>query len=97
MNWPTPYIVVYIIVPTLFVVTILYAFFYKSKSTTADKKYKVVFKLQRGKFHIENIKRGVSIIGSAGSGKTESVVFNFLQHFAKYSFSGVIHDCKKRL
>ncbi len=94
MNWSTPYIIVYVIVPLLFVATILYAFFYKSESTTTDKKYKVVFKLQRVKFHIENIKRGASIIGSAGSGKTESVVFNFLQHFAKYSFSGVIHDYK---
>ena len=45
-------------------------------------------------FKINNIKRGASIIGSAGSGKTESVVFNFLQHFSKHKFSGVIHDYK---
>ena len=43
---------------------------------------------------IENIKRGVSIIGSAGSGKTESVVYKILEHFGKNDFSGIIHDYK---
>ncbi|HAS59752.1 MAG TPA: mobilization protein, partial [Algoriphagus sp.] len=33
-------------------------------------------------------------MGSAGSGKTESVVFSFLKHFNKYGFCGVIHDYK---
>ena len=45
-------------------------------------------------FKIENIKRGASIIGSAGSGKTESVVYGFLKHFQEHSFCGVIHDYK---
>lgn len=57
-------------------------------------KYKVRFKIKQGKFQINNIKRGVSIIGAAGSGKTESVIYNFMQHFSKYSFSGIIHDYK---
>ena len=43
---------------------------------------------------MKNIRRGVSIIGSAGSGKTESVVFNFLKHFNRHAFCGVIHDYK---
>lgn len=94
MSWSIPYIILYIVVPLLFVITVLYAFFYKNEAIILDKKYNVHFKIKQGKFHIENIKRGASIIGSAGSGKTESVVFNFLQHFAKYSFSGVIHDYK---
>ncbi|MFG6686758.1 type IV secretory system conjugative DNA transfer family protein [Mariniflexile sp. HNIBRBA6329] len=58
------------------------------------KKYRVHFKLKSGKLKIENVKRGVSIIGSAGSGKTESVVFNLLQHFSKHQFCGIIHDYK---
>ncbi len=41
-----------------------------------------------------NIKRGVSIIGASGSGKTESVVYNLLEHFSKKSFCGLIHDYK---
>lgn len=43
---------------------------------------------------IQNIKRDASIIGAAGSGKTESVVYNFMQHCSKQGFSGVIHDYK---
>ena len=34
------------------------------------------------------------VIGSAGSGKTESVVYGFLKHFRKESFCGIIHDYK---
>ncbi|HAV54902.1 MAG TPA: mobilization protein [Aequorivita sp.] len=33
-------------------------------------------------------------MGSAGSGKTESVVYNFLSHFSLHSFCGLIHDYK---
>ena len=69
-------------------------FFHREWSMTADKKYQVYFKLKRGKFKIENIKRGASVIGSAGSGKTESVIYNFLQHFSKYEFCGIMHDYK---
>ena len=65
----------------------------KPTDKTLDR-YKVRFEVKHGKFQIQNIKRGASIIGSAGSGKTESVVYNFLQHFSKYSFCGVIHDYK---
>lgn len=43
---------------------------------------------------MDNIKRGVSVIGSAGSGKTESVVYGFLKHFRKKEFCGIIHDYK---
>jgi type IV secretory pathway TraG/TraD family ATPase VirD4 len=59
-----------------------------------DKKYQVHLKLRWGKFKIENIKRGASIIGSAGSGKTESVIYNFLRHFSKHEFCGILHDYK---
>lgn len=74
--------------------TVLYVFFQKDISTRAGSKYEVNFKLKSGKFKIQNIKRGASIIGAAGSGKTESVVYGFLEHFRKYSFCGVIHDYK---
>ena len=57
-------------------------------------KYRVQFLLEVGKLEIENLRRGVSITGAAGSGKTESVVYNFLKHFQKYEFCGIIHDYK---
>lgn len=73
----------------------LYVFFQKEGNTTeAGSKYEVHFKLNRGDFKIQNIRRGASVIGAAGSGKTESVVYGFLKHFEKHSFCGVIHDYK---
>src|SRR5699024_8299925 len=59
-----------------------------------DSTYKAVFKVRGDKLQLNNIKRGVSIIGSAGSGKTECVVYQFLKHFRKKNFCGVIHDYK---
>nr|WP_318543138.1 type IV secretion system DNA-binding domain-containing protein [Marixanthotalea marina] len=57
-------------------------------------KYRVRLKLRHGRLSIGNVKRGVSIIGSAGSGKTESVVCNLLRHFSNHGFCGIIHDYK---
>lgn len=94
MSWSLAHIILYILVPVLLVLIIAYVFLHQEHSTNSDKKYRVPFKLKRGKFQIDNIKRGASIIGSAGSGKTESVIYNFLQHFAKHQFCGIIHDYK---
>ncbi len=94
MNWSWVHIILYIIVPVLFIFTFFYVFLSSSSSKRADKKYQVMFKVKSGKFQIDNIKRGASVIGSAGSGKTESVVYNFLKHFSQYAFCGVIHDYK---
>ncbi|WP_299109368.1 type IV secretory system conjugative DNA transfer family protein [uncultured Winogradskyella sp.] len=85
----------YIGCPLLLINTVLYVFLHKENEILdSNDKHQVHFKVKCGNFKINNIKRGASIIGSAGSGKTESVVFNFLQHFSKHKFSGVIHDYK---
>lgn len=39
-------------------------------------RYKVRLPHRNGTLTLQNIRRGISIIGSAGSGKTESIVFN---------------------
>ncbi len=81
--------------PILLVNTVMYVFFQKKdNSADGDAKYEVNFKVNRGAFKIQNIRRGASVIGAAGSGKTESVVYGFLRHFKKYSFCGIIHDYK---
>jgi hypothetical protein len=81
--------------PLLFINTLVYAYLIDGKFIdTVSKKYQVRFKTIGKSFKIENIKRGVSVIGSAGSGKTESVVYGFLRHFEKYQFCGIIHDYK---
>tara|TARA_R110002051_G_scaffold63132_5_gene114928 strand:- start:31348 stop:32727 length:1380 start_codon:yes stop_codon:yes gene_type:complete len=69
-------------------------FFFNDENTIIAKKYRVFFKLKYGRLKIANLKRGISIIGSAGSGKTESVVFNLLQHLSTHDFCGIIHDYK---
>ena len=81
--------------PLLLINTVLYVFLHKANQTQGlNDKYQVHFKTKGSPFKINNIKRGVSVIGSAGSGKTESVVFNFLSHFSSHSFCGLIHDYK---
>lgn len=57
-------------------------------------RFRVRFELLNGSLVLGNIRRGASIIGSAGSGKTESVVYNFLKHLSAQKFCGVIHDYK---
>jgi len=86
--------ILYIILPILIIGIIVYVFLIPESKSVSNKKYQVHFKLKRGRFKIENVKRGASIIGSAGSGKTESVIYNFLQHFSKYQFCGIMHDYK---
>lgn len=56
--------------------------------------YRVVFPAYGKDLRLDNVRRGVSVIGSAGSGKTESVVYGFLKHFKEQNFCGIIHDYK---
>lgn len=87
--------ILYGIVPFTFINLLFYIFFAKEEtSTKVNEKYKVIFQTKGHRLILENIRRGVSIIGAAGSGKTESIVYNFLEHFAKHSFCGVLHDYK---
>jgi len=88
-------IILYMGCPLLLSNIVMYVFYEKEdESSLARAKYEVNFKNKSGKFKIKNIKRGASVIGAAGSGKTESVVYGFLEHFRKHSFCGVIHDYK---
>src|SRR5690606_13246452 len=87
--------VLYLLCPLLLLNVALYVFIpLKTIPETKDLQFRVELNLKHGKLCLENIRRGISIIGAAGSGKTESVVYNLLEHFANYNFSGVIHDYK---
>ncbi|MCL6218628.1 type IV secretory system conjugative DNA transfer family protein [Zunongwangia pacifica] len=84
-----------VVCPLLLINTALYVFLHKREnSKNSDHRYQVDFATTNGSFKLDNIKRGASIIGSAGSGKTESVVYGFLKHFQKEGFCGIIHDYK---
>ncbi|WP_052699091.1 type IV secretory system conjugative DNA transfer family protein [Flagellimonas lutaonensis] len=85
---------IYIVVPVLSVAILLYTFYNGEPTEKIDKRYQVKFLTKSGTFKIDNVKRGASVIGSAGSGKTESVVYGFLKHFRENGFCGVIHDYK---
>lgn len=64
------------------------------ESTKTNRKYIMKINIKNGSLRLKNIRRGISVIGSAGSGKTESVVYNMLKHFQQYEFCGLIHDYK---
>ena len=85
----------YGLLPLQFINTILYGLVHLiGEQPKTYRKYHVKLKIKNGTLGLRNIRRGASIIGSAGSGKTESVVYNFLKHFNQYQFCGVIHDYK---
>ncbi|OUR98390.1 mobilization protein [Flavobacteriales bacterium 33_180_T64] len=85
----------YLVCPLMLINTGLYVFLHKTESAqNGNTKYQVNFATNKGRFKLDNIKRGASIIGSAGSGKTESVVYGFLKHFRKEGFCGIVHDYK---
>ncbi|WP_323028286.1 type IV secretory system conjugative DNA transfer family protein [Gelidibacter japonicus] len=84
-----------VVCPLLLINTALYVFLLKKEvPKNGDDRYQINFTTTKGNFKLDNIKRGASIIGSAGSGKTESVVYGFLKHFRKEGFCGIIHDYK---
>ncbi len=88
-------ILLYLVCPLMLINIELYVFLHKIETVqNGDRKYQVNFATTKGNFKLDNIKRGASIIGSAGSGKTESVVYGFLKHFRKEHFCGIIHDYK---
>ncbi|MEZ7495849.1 type IV secretory system conjugative DNA transfer family protein [Leeuwenhoekiella aequorea] len=88
-------VVLHAVCPLLLINTALYVFLHKTEAPkNSEGRYQVNFKTTKGNFKLDNIKRGASVIGSAGSGKTESVVYGFLKHFRKEGFCGIIHDYK---
>ncbi|MBC31433.1 MAG: mobilization protein [Muricauda sp.] len=87
-------LLLYVACPLLLVTVVLYVFKTKDHAKEGKDAFTVTLTLRKGKLVLENIRRGVSIIGAAGSGKTESVVAQFLHHFAQNGFSGVVHDYK---
>jgi Type IV secretory system Conjugative DNA transfer len=59
-----------------------------------DPIWDVHFLTDKGMKVIKNIKRGVLILGAAGSGKTDSPIYCIMKHFAKSNFGGIIYDYK---
>ncbi|KAB7531711.1 type IV secretion system DNA-binding domain-containing protein [Flagellimonas olearia] len=81
--------------PMVFIHVIIYGLVdYHKTERKPSKVFEVKMKVLGRPLVLGNIRRGVSVMASAGSGKTESVIYNFLRHFRKENFSGIIHDYK---
>ncbi|SNZ01708.1 Type IV secretory pathway, VirD4 component, TraG/TraD family ATPase [Flagellimonas pacifica] len=81
--------------PLLFLHTVIYGLMEDTnESSGTSRVFKVKLKVRGRPLVLGNIRRGVSVMASAGSGKTESVIYGFLGHFQKEGFSGIIHDYK---
>lgn len=75
--------------PLLFVHGIMYGLVdYHKDSNKASKVFEVRLKVRGRNLVLGNIRRGVSVMASAGSGKTESVIYGLLGHFQQEGFSG---------
>lgn len=61
-----------------------------------DASFKVVKKglIDKDTRVIKNLRRGTLILGSAGSGKTESPIYSIMKRLADAEFSGVLYDFK---
>lgn len=82
-------------IPLFFLHTVIYGLVNHHKDTGKPSKvFEVRLKVGGRALVLGNIRRGVSVMASAGSGKTESVIYGLLQHFSQQRFSGVIHDYK---
>ena len=82
------------VLPLQFINVVIFAYCGNANGQATRKEYKVTMKTRGRTLILENIRRGISVIASAGSGKTESVIHNLMVHFKKHKFSGVIHDYK---
>lgn len=88
------HVILLVVCPLILINNALYVFFPFNKKSEMGNPYQVVFPAHGKDLRLDNVRRGVSVIGSAGSGKTESVVYGFLKHFKEQNFCGIIHDYK---
>ncbi len=68
----------------------------KKRQPNVNKESIVDVKLEtsKGDIFLNAIEDGVLVYASAGSGKTQSVLYPIAKHFAKYQFSGIVYDFK---
>lgn len=81
----------YLILPSAIVAGLAWLLGYESKP---DPIWDVEILTNKGKRFIRNVKRGVLVFGSAGSGKTISIIYPLMKHFAENGFGGIIYDFK---
>lgn len=85
------FILLYLAAPSFIIGVIIHSLL---KSEKPNPVWDVEFQTNKGVKILRGVQRGVAIFGAAGSGKTISVIYNILQHFAREHFSGIIYDFK---
>lgn len=93
-SYPINWHVIYLIPSTLLALLMLLATKKREPKTKKDSIWTVEFLTEKGKVLIDNIKRGMVIFGSAGSGKTESVFVALIKHFAERKVPVLVYDYK---
>jgi hypothetical protein len=69
-------------------------YWHKRASLESADAFTIKLTHDKGVLTLQNIRRGISIIGAAGSGKTESVLAQLLTQCSTNGLSGVLHDYK---
>lgn len=64
------------------------------KSEEDEGQYSINFNVNGSFISLKNPFRGIFVVGSAGSGKSESIAIPALDQFIKKDFSGIIYDFK---
>lgn len=79
-------------------IVFLYAMFFLQSDTVKVKvksQWRVPLHDVSGKtYYIEDLNKGVVVLGASGSGKSASVIQSIMEHCAEQSMAGVIHDYK---
>lgn len=59
-----------------------------------DNENTLIFNTSKGKLKLNNPFRGIFVVGSAGSGKSESIAVPLIRNFAEQGYTGIIYDFK---
>jgi type IV secretory pathway TraG/TraD family ATPase VirD4 len=81
----------FIILPSLLIGSLVGLLTYPEK---VDELWDAPIVTTKGIRFIKNLRRGVLILGAAGSGKTESPIYSIMKHLAKKNYGGIIYDYK---
>lgn len=85
------FILLYLTLPS-FLIGVIIHLLLKPKQTNPV--WDIEFQTNKGIKVLRGVQRGVAIFGAAGSGKTISVIYTLIKHFAAQKFSGIIYDFK---
>ena len=98
LYWLYPLSVVGVLVTLPLVINVFRRTSTKTKEQSERRKINthdsIVIRTQQGYLNVMNPYRGTLVMGSSGSGKSESIGNAFLQQFVRKGFAGIVYDFK---